>query len=202
MSHSRVNHSIQILKRQYQIYRLAESVLFAIATGMLAASILYFVSDNLVLKISMIGFSVLIALVGRVIVLKLFTLKDAQFTSYLNSHYPQLEHSADLLLQNPNTLHGLAQLQVQKITVRFQQLFPEIKLPHLLPQSTGLAILASLLYVALTSFVSVNPIASTKTNLVSQITTSPTEAARIKSLFIQVTPPAYTRLQQMPHNPN
>lgn len=194
MSETRVKHSIQILKRRYQLYRLAESALFAVAAGMLLAAILHFSSDNLVLKTSLISASVLIAFVARVVFLKLFSLQDEQFTSYLNAQYPQLEHSADLLLQNQDALHGLAQLQSQKITGRFQQLFPEIKLPHRLPQSAGSVVLALLLYVALTSFVSVNLATSGKTNLASQIAASPTEAARIQSLFIQVTPAAYTRL--------
>lgn len=194
MSETRVNHSIQVLKRRYQLYRLTESALFAVATGMLLATILHFSSDNLVLKISLISASVLIGFVARVIFLKLFSLQDEQFTSYLNAQYPQLEHSADLLLQNHDALHGLAQLQVQKITGRFHQLFPEIKLPHRLPQSAGSVAIALIFYLALTSFVSVNPATSGKTNLASKIIASPTEAARIQSLFIQVNPPAYTRL--------
>ncbi len=194
MSETRVNHSIQLLKRRYQFYRLVESALFAVATGILAASILHVSSDKLILKISLISASVLTAFIARVLFLKLFSLKDEQFTSYLNTHYPQLEYSADLLLQNPNILRGLAQLQVQKITERFHQLFPEIKLPHRLPQSVGSVAIASLLYVALASFISVNPLTPIITNLASQITASPTETARIQSLFIQVTPPAYTRL--------
>ncbi len=194
MSETRVNHSIQVLKRRYRLYRLAESALFAVATGMLLATILYFSSDNLVLKISLISASILIVFMVRVVFLKLFSLQDEQFTSYLNSQYPQLEHSADLLLQNQDALHGLAQLQVQKITGRFEELFPEIKLPHRLPQSAGSVAIALIFYLALTSFVSVNPATSSKTNLASQITASPTESARIESLFIQVTPPAYTHL--------
>lgn len=194
MSETRVNHSIQVLKRRYRFYRLAESALFAVATGMLLATILHFSSDNLTLKISLISASVLISFITRVLLLKLFSLKNEQFTSYLNTQYPQLEHSADLLLQNPDSLQGLAQLQAQKITERFQQLFPEIKLPHRLPQSAGSVAIALIFYLALTSFVSVNPATSGKTNLASQITASPTESARIHSLFIQVTPPAYTRL--------
>ncbi len=190
----RVNHSIQVLKRRYQLYRLAESALFAFATGMLLATILYFSSDNLILKTSLVSASVLIVFVARVVFLKLFSLQDEQFTSYLNSHYPQLEHSADLLLQNQDALHGLAQLQVQKITGRFQELFPEIKLPHRLPQSAGSVAIALIFYLALTLFISVNPATPSKTNLASQITASPTESARIESLFIQVTPPAYTHL--------
>ncbi len=194
MNETRVNHSILVLKRRYRFYRLAESALFAVATGMLAATILHFSSDNLVLKISLISASVLIVFVARVIFLKLFLLQDEQFTSYLNAQYPQLEHSADLLLQNPDALHGLAQLQVQKIIGRYHQLFPQIKLPNLLPQSAMAVLIASFLYVALTSFVSFHPSNSNKSNLASQITASPAEAARIQSLFIQVTPPAYTRL--------
>jgi hypothetical protein len=194
MSETRVNHSIQVLKRRYQLYRLAESALFAVATGLLLTTILHFSSDNLTLKISLISASVLISFITRVLLLKLFSLKDEQFTSYLNKQYLQLEHSADLLLKNPDSLHGLAQLQAQKITERFHQLFPKIKLPNLLPQSAGSVVIALLLYVALTSFVSVNPATSGKPNLASQIAASPTEAARIQSLFIQVTPPAYTRL--------
>lgn len=194
MSETRVNHSIQVLKRRYQLYRLAESALFAVATGMLLATILYFSSDNLILKTSLVSASVLIVFVARVVFLKLFSLQDEQFTSYLNSQYPQLEHSADLLLQNQDELHGLAQLQVKKIRGRFQELFPEIKLPHRLPLSTGSVAIALIFYLALTSFVSVNPATSNKTNLASQITASPTESARIESLFIQVTPPTYTHL--------
>ncbi|NOS91782.1 MAG: hypothetical protein HOP30_07655 [Cyclobacteriaceae bacterium] len=194
MSETRVNHSIQLLKRRYQLYRLAESALFAVATGMLAATILHISSDNQTLKISLISASVLISFITRVLLLKLFSLKDEQFTSYLNTQYPQLEHSADLLLQNPDSLQGLAQLQTQKITEHFHQLFPKIKLPNLLPQSAGSVVIALLLYVALTSFVSVNPATSAKTNLAAQIAASPTESARIQSLFIQVTPPTYTNL--------
>jgi hypothetical protein len=194
MSKTPVNHSIQLLKRRYQIYRLIESALFAVATGILAASILHVCSNKPVLKISLIIASMLIAFLIRIIHLKLFSLEDEQFTSYLNAQYPQLEHSADLLLENPNNLHGLAQLQVQRITERFHLLFPQIKLPHLLPQSVISVVVVSMLYLALTSFVSVNPIEMNKVNLASQITTSPTETARIQSLFIQVTPPAYTRL--------
>ena len=194
MSETRVSHSIQVLKRRYQFYRLAESALFAVATGMLLATILHFSTNNLVLKISLVSASVLLVFAARVIFLKLISIQNEQFTSYLNAQYPQLEHSADLLLQNPDALHELAQLQVQKITGRFHQLFPEIKLPHRLPQSAGSVAIALIFYVVLTSFVPVNPTGTNKTNLASQIATTPTEVARIQSLFIQVTPPAYTGL--------
>ncbi|WP_316829972.1 DUF4175 family protein [Pedobacter aquatilis] len=50
---------------------------------------------------------------------------DKDFTRFVNNHYPELEESADLLLQNPEELSMLQRLQLAKI----ESIIPQIPVP-------------------------------------------------------------------------
>jgi hypothetical protein len=137
----------------------------------------------------------LVATVWRVVSYQLFSFNLQKFIIHLNSHYPQLEESSDLLLKENDSLSGLQQLQLKKISQRFDILYPEIKIPNLLPQTIGIFAVSLAGYILLTSFV--KPLLSIQNKKIAiDVNTVNAKvekgAVTISSIVIKITPPAYT----------
>ncbi|MEN0004162.1 MAG: hypothetical protein AAF798_08465 [Bacteroidota bacterium] len=117
--------------------------------------------------------------------------------SYLNTAYPSLEQSADLLLCDPAELSNLQQLQQAKVQAELRRL--SIHLPHQLPQG-GLALALGIgLFVFLQSFNQPAPESELQQKLhFSPQTPTPERLAKaippaLESASIRVQPAAYTR---------
>jgi hypothetical protein len=127
-------------------------------------------------------------------------LKPATVTRLLDRHYPQLEDSAGLLLQDPTALPLLGQLQQERVAQQLAELMANG--PALLPvrfkksllRSGGLLVLALVFWLVPHAKPAAQPAAVAVHFTPDQPhkTTGPTPA-RIEQVRLLVTPPAYTR---------
>jgi hypothetical protein len=141
MSNNETNYRISQLRHRYILIRSLEVLFFFIATVFVMLGVFYLLDTTSVVKaVLSIGVGIVV-LVERIFRYKLIHLTDAILVRHLNNHYPILEHSADLLLRDSASLSGLQIIQQQKISKQFESMYPEIKIPNLLPQSVGALIL-------------------------------------------------------------
>jgi hypothetical protein len=197
MSSEEARYRIKKLKARYYLLRGGEIILLSSAVALVIGSVLYLLPVSSVIKLSTtIGLGVAFV-ISWIIRYQLFQLTDRKFIQYLNAHYPQLEESADLLLTASTSLSGLQSLQLQKVLQRFDEVYPEIKLPNRLIQSVGACVVCMAAYLVLTSFVSPREKSSANnaTNLATTLVNQPKGSAAISFLSISVSPPDYTRLK-------
>ncbi len=197
MSTEEARYRIKKLKTRYYLLRGGEIVLLSAACALVIGSVLYLLPLSFVIKLFITtGLAATFAILW-VIRYQLFQLTDQKFVQYLNSHYPQLEESADLLLVTNASLSGLQGLQLQKVLQRFDEVYPEIKLPNRLIQSVVVFFVCVTAYLVLTSFVSpiVKSSNSNATNLATTLANQTKGSATISFLSISVFPPAYTGLK-------
>jgi len=197
MSCEEARYEIKKLKARYYLLRGCEIILLSTAIALVIGAIFYLIPVNPVIKLFITaGLAAAFAIAG-VIRYQLFQLTDQKFIQYLNAHYPQLEESADLLLAATVSLSGLQSLQLQKVLQRFDEVYPEIKLPNRLTQSVGAFVVCMAAYLVLTSFVSPRTKSSESnvTNLATTLSNQPKGSAAISFLSISVSPPAYTGLK-------
>ena len=119
--------------------------------------------------------------------------RDRDFSRYLNNKYPELEESADLLLQNPADLSLLQQLQLARIENRI----PEISQPKepVKKLYIGLAILLAglLMSFAITKIPQIKTAyQSNASNQASIPAIKENIPAEISDFSATVIPPAYT----------
>jgi hypothetical protein len=202
MSTAEAKYKVVVLKRRYVTFRAVEIFLLSLGAGLLTWAFLSFLSSSLMAKIAVPIAVACVVVVQRIIRYQLFQLNDNHFVSYLNTHYLQLQASADLLLQEKNSLTGLQQLQWQRTSEKFDALYPEIKLPHSIKQSAAIFVLCALLGFALVSFTNKSDLsASDKSIDVTTINKNKSEiAASVTNLTIPIVPPLYTGLKPFQSN--
>jgi bifunctional DNA-binding transcriptional regulator/antitoxin component of YhaV-PrlF toxin-antitoxin module len=195
MSLQEAHDRIQNLKKRYLLSRSLEIVLYSVATFLLMFAITGLFTAQQEWKIGIAVVMGLIIVAERIIHYKLLSLNDSAFIQFLNQQYPQLEESADLFLKSETTLNILQQLQLQKTLIKFNSLYPEIKLPNSIVQSAIVFIVGVVFYFGLTAFVP-KPIVGKDSVLASPLenikgNAEPTIAI-INKLVIQIEPPEYT----------
>lgn len=187
--------SIKSLKQRYLFYRLSEIVLKsgAFACIVYATMPILFGPNDFDLAVAIVFF------VGFALALffseRLHQLSEAEVIRYLNQRYNSLEHSADLMLKNPDELNGLQALQRERVLSVFHKLYPEIQLPHHLQRSALIfmaGLLASFLMSSFLSPTSIKKAENSKMDSVKNITPLP---AVVTSSLVVVTPPAYTGIK-------
>jgi hypothetical protein len=197
MSTPEALNKITNLKNRYLTLRWMELFLLGGAAVFFVWAFLYLLNASLLAKIvASVAITVIVITTG-VVYYRLVQLSNKEFIQYLNSHYPQLEESADLLQRDADLLTGLQRLQLQKTMQRFDSIYPEIKIPNFLPQSVGIFVLCAIAYFGLISFI-VPPTETTEEapiNIASVIGNSSKESARISFLSILVAPPFYTHIK-------
>ena len=160
-------------------------------------ALLYMFNASVATKIIMSVAVVVVVIIIGMVRYRLFQLSNKEFIQYLNSNYPQLEESADLLQSDADLLTSLQKLQLQKTVQHFDSIYPEIKLPNFLPQSLGIFVLCAVAYFGLISFIS-PPSETTEEapiNIASVIDNPAKESATISFLSISVAPPSYTQIK-------
>ncbi len=193
MSSEKSRYKIIRLKNRYLTLRLLEILLLALATLFLVLAILSLLRTSLVAKILITIVASVLVIAQRVTRYRLLKLDNQLFVWYLNSKYPQLEQSADLLFYDNDCLTGLESLQVKKIVKRFDELYPEIKIPNLLVQSIAILIASIASYFFLTSFIQPLNTSSEKVfNLLPSVGNGKKTTAFISFLSITIVPPIYT----------
>jgi hypothetical protein len=198
MSVQEAHNRIQNLKRRYLLSRGFEIVLYSVATFLLMFSFTGLFTSQVEWKITVAAVMGLIIAAERIIHYKLFSLNDSAFIQFLNQQYPQLEESADLFMKSKTTLNNLQQLQLQKTLIKFNSLYPEIKLPNSILQSVIVLIVGVVFYFGLTAFVP-KPIVGKDSIFESPLqnikgNAEPTIAI-INKLVIQIEPPEYTSIK-------
>jgi hypothetical protein len=197
MSLHEAHDRIQKLKRRYLLVRSLEIILYAIAAFLLTFAITGLFTAQGEWKI---GLGLVIGMVvaaERVVHYKLLTLNHSAFIQFLNQHYPQLEESADLLIENNTTLNSLQQLQLKKILNTFNSLYPEIKLPNSITQSVLVFTAGVIFYFALTSFAPKSIVGErhADSQLENIVGNAKLKEAIINKLEIQIIPPDYTSIK-------
>ena len=197
MSKSEAINRVTHLKNRYLLFRFIEIVLLAVASILFAWMVSSLFSNSLQLKLYISLSLVLLITTWRIVHLQLYRFNNTLFVQYLNTHYTILEESADLLLKEGASLSELQQLQLQKTIQRFGALYPTIKIPNSLPQTTGILIISFIGYVILGSFAPIYSGSQTEKSIVDLYKLNAkveSGVAIISFLSIKVFPPAYTNL--------
>ena len=194
MSTTHPTDKIRQLKNRYLFFRSIEIVLLSTSCFLVTWLINSFFFESIAIKLFISLSLCLVIIIWRIAYFQLHRFSSLKFIAYLNNCYPQLEESADLLLQENNSLSGLQQLQSQRVQQRFDALIPEIKIPHAIPQSLGIFAISLVGYLTLTSFIN-----QRHPSLQKQIMDLGRINAKIERgdvsinhLTIKVNPPAYT----------
>jgi hypothetical protein len=194
MSDTQARYYLNRLRKRYQFVRLAEVCLLSFSLNLVVFGICHVLSIGTVTTYFLsIGVGVIFFII-RSLQLKIFKIGEAELVSYMNRHYAQLEESSDLLLKDDGDLTSLQQLQKLRNIERFEQLYPNIKLPNKIGQASLLFALSIVLYVGLSSFTSPKQDTLSPTENKEEAKITERLPAFIKSLTISIKPPSYTRI--------
>ncbi len=187
------SYRLKRLSIRYTLVRSVEVCAVAIAAGFLGWALLEWVYIGEPLRWSLtIGAGVITGLTLAYF-RNLFRAEENFLIHYLNNHYPQLEDSADLLTGKEEYLSLIQRIQQARVTGRFDELYPEIKLPNKIGTTSVVA--ASLFVVALL-LMAFAPGADQRINsqLKKEIDQVNNQADKIKleTLEVTITPPKYT----------
>jgi hypothetical protein len=181
------------LSTRYTLMRSVEVLVTALATGLLAWAISgWIASDGIGRAIAALGASVFAALLA-VVRTKVLVPAAPVLIHYLNNRYPQLQASADLLLTDESSLSAIQKIQLARVQTQLQKIYPEIKLPHQL-RVAFITLLGSMAVSALLMAFQ-STVKKEAGELVNQVqTAADPDAAKLNSLEVTITPPAYTKL--------
>ncbi len=180
------------LSRRLMLIRSVETLLLTLAVGFLSWSVFVWLSVNLL--VSIIATMSIMIFVGWLLARSknLFSSNVQYLVSFLNSSYPELEESTDLLLQDSTQLNLLQQIQQARVQNRLDQLYPQVKLPNAW-RTTGIVVIACVLVSVL--LMSFNPTSGPiETRLQHEIKelNQAAEKIKVESIAVTITPPAYT----------
>jgi hypothetical protein len=182
------------LSTRYTIMRSVEVLLIALAAGLLVWAITDWIATDTIGRTIGVTLGAAFAALLSLMRTKILSPAAPFLIRHLNNRYPQLQASADLLLADESTLSLIQKIQLARVQSQLQLIYPEIKLPHQL-RIASLTLLGS---VAISALLMAFQSASKKETdeLVNQVqaTAADPQAARLNSLQVTITPPAYTGL--------
>ena len=114
MSAPEALNKITSLKNRYLNLRWMQLFLLAGAAVFFVWAFLYLLNASLLTKIAASVATITIVITTGIVRYRLLQLSNKEFIQHLNSNYPQLEESADLLQSDADLLTGLQKLQLQK----------------------------------------------------------------------------------------
>ncbi len=196
MSDDKPTYFLSRLKFRYRMLRLIEIIFLAGGTVLMTFAISSFFITGSTISVSGSLMAGLFVFGMRFRHYKLAKLTNSRLTSYLNSTYPQLQQSADLLMIHNDSLTNLARIQKQRVIDEFNRLYPEIKVPQQVGQAFGIFIACVLGYLALSSFSDsrrgdMAAVKNTKTDHRANDSTS----ADLEGIRLTTQPPQYTGLK-------
>ncbi|NJM24261.1 MAG: hypothetical protein HC859_00690 [Bacteroidia bacterium] len=136
MSTSEARHIIAKLHRKYIRLRLLELFCISIAPAILLVGILHQVGAAPPIKIV---FSSLSAVIGFTFLYLYSGLRKStshHTVRYLHARFPELQYSADLLVEPAGNLTSLQTLQLEKVVAAFTGLLPRVRIPHRLGRAS------------------------------------------------------------------
>ena len=196
------DHILTQLFRKWKHRKWLSLCLQSLAIGILIAALGHITFD-LPMGVTATGISLGLGLVQ----LYRFQSKGAkmqELAHYLNQKHPELEQSADLLLQEEAALNRLTRLQQQKIKEKLAGL--DLELPNPAPVQVLLLIIC----ISLSAAMSLIPFSKKEENRIAE-KNQPTLAEQsikekskaipvLKEAFISINPPDYTRLKTIRQN--
>lgn len=182
------------LNTRYTIMRSVEVMLIAAAAGLLAWTIAGWVWNDSSTQLYVAIIAGIVAGVLAAWRAKLFVTTTPFLIHYLNNNYRDLQASADLLVREESTLTVIQKIQLSRVQTQLQRIYPEIKLPHHL-RVAALTLLGSIgVSAVFMAFHSSSKKQASELADQIQTTSVAPEAAKLTSLNVIVTPPAYTGL--------
>ncbi len=197
MSRGKAPYHFLRMKRKFQLLRSIEILLWSLAMGVVCFYLFQFLpTHSLIPLICAIVITAGVFIVGAQ-KLQVFNIKEEDLAIYMNRAYPQLEESADLLLQGDKNLSSLQQLQKAKITRQFESIYPTIKLPHHIGRAAGVFVLSTIISAALTAF---SPSKESKLQQPENVAMTDRIDKKslpvfVKNAIIAISPPAYTEIR-------
>ncbi|HTH58308.1 MAG TPA: hypothetical protein VL728_19815 [Cyclobacteriaceae bacterium] len=194
MNAQQARSSLQKLKQRYILLRLVEITFLSGSASLLAFAFLNLLSIGFVLKISLVLFCGIAAVVLASFHYRLPRLGSGFFTGFLNQQFPQLHESADLLLRADDSLSTLQQMQKVKTLSLLNQILPEVKLPHRILQSMLVFLISVGLHLGLSSLA---PMSHGRTKPTGKEGRSHDKVSPIyiKSFTLLISPPPYTHVR-------
>lgn len=180
------------LSKRLTLIRGFETLLLTLAVGFLSWSVFVWLSVNSL--VSIIATMSILIFVGWLLARSknLFSSNIQYLVSFLNSSYPVLEESTDLLLHDSSQLNLLQQIQQARVQNRLDQLYPQVKLPNAW-RTTGIVVIACVLIsVLLMSFNPTRGHIETRTQYEIEELNQAAEKIKVESIAATITPPAYT----------
>ncbi len=137
-------HMIHAFGQRWQFYRLLSRVLLALAIAAVISGIIYMVHGSHWWALPVTA----AALLGLLLPFRAWRVTENEVIRYFNITYPELEESSGLLLQPPDQLALLEQLQAAKIARVFVGIHPQLPMKKQLRLSLGAFIIAMILSAA------------------------------------------------------
>ncbi|MBX2965880.1 MAG: hypothetical protein KF845_07020 [Cyclobacteriaceae bacterium] len=183
---------IATLTLRYRLIRLLEISVLAIASGLLTYTVLGFFSSFSVAIGLGVGVT-LFVFFTRFYFLKLHRVSTKNIAYYLNTRYPQLQASADILLQPEENLTTLQKLQLNRVDFWLQQVQSTIRFPNRIVLAVELLFVSVVLFVLTSYSTTHSGTAETLRNILTpKSTASVSLPPEIQKLNITIHPPAYT----------
>ncbi len=186
---------IDRLQQRFLFYRIVEICLISTGVAFVLFSLATIWSNSDFIKSLLSIFAGVLNFTVLALHYRLFNIKSSDFIRFLNQRYPTLQQSADLLIKEDEQLNSLERIQKEKTATEFNRIYPEMKLPHHLVQSSLIFAACVGFSFSLSSFVPTLSKSTTRENnnqlrpeSIKQI------PASIQSFEIKITPPDYTNL--------
>ena len=197
MSLEKAPYPFTQMKHKYLWLRGTEILLWSLAIGLLSFYLLKLFTTSFLVTTTLACLLGCISAVLGSRYVRIFSTKEKDLARYLNRRYPELEESADLLLQKDEVLTSLQLLQKVKTVQRFEQLYPTIKFPHHIGRAASIFVVSMILSSFLASFSPLQKITKTATIADSRFTAVVKKnlPVSIKRCSITISPPSYTGLR-------
>jgi hypothetical protein len=183
------------LRRKYTALRTAETLLFAASGALLTWALLFGFTGQQTISLLLAAASGAATFILRARHLALFSVSDERIAYFLNRSFAELKDSTDLLVQRPDELSSLEQIQARRTADTLSKL-RAIKLPNHFFIAAFAALLSTIAVIGASNLLTTGGnLAPAERN--EPATALPTELApaTIQSHMLTIHPPGYTGLK-------
>lgn len=186
------------LAKRYSRIRLIEILISSTGVGLIALSMLRGILEN---PFSLVVSAVLAGIVFTIQSRRfgIWTSSEHKIAAYLNQHFPELQSSADLWTSKQVDPTTLQLLQKARVEPALQAVLQKLKLPNQLPAALLIFAMGILGYVFLPISSASSKKITSREETVNAATKTP-GAAKVDSVKLVLTPPAYTKQPTLTQN--
>lgn len=198
MSTQEAHHIIVKLHRKYIQFRLLEHICLSLSPTILLLGILHQLGAPSQIKIVAPALTAVACFILLYFYSGLRRSTTHQTVRYLHEHFPQLQYSADLLVEDNQNLSSLQSLQLEKVAAAFNGLLPHVRIPHRLGRASivlTLSIALGLLMLAVDGSSLRNESRQRHAGPSVQAVNERPLPAAIKNISVTIQPPPYTNLK-------